>query len=199
MKLYFAPGTCSLAPHIVLCEAKLNFTLKKVALKTHTLQDGTDYYTINQKGQVPVLELDNGERLTEGPIVSQYIADQVPDSNLIPPAGSIARYHVMEWQSYITSELHKSYTPLFNSDLDDAAKKILVAILRKKYEWVDSQLINKLYLTGETFTVADAYLFTVSNWAKYVALDISDLKHLKRFINLVAERPAVREALRAES
>jgi glutathione S-transferase len=198
MKLYFSPSTCALAPHIVLREAKLNFTLEKVALKTHTMQGGTDYFSINPKGQVPALDLGNGELLTEGPIVSQYIADQAPNSNLIPPAGSMARYRVMEWQSYITSELHKSFTPLFNADLDEAAKKILRTILRKKYEWVDAQLNNKLYLTGETFTVADAYLFTVTKWAKYVSLDLSDLSSLQTFMMRVAERTAVQEALKAE-
>lgn len=198
MKLFFSPGTCALAPHIVLREAKLNFTLEKVALKTHTVQGGTDYFSINPKGQVPALDLGNGELLTEGPIVSQYIADQAPNSNLIPPAGSMARYRVMEWQSYITSELHKSFTPLFNPALDDSAKKLLASILRKKYEWVNLQLNNKHYLTGEAFTVADAYLFTVTNWAKYVSLDLCDLSSLQTFMMRVGERPAVQEALKAE-
>ncbi|WP_332774928.1 glutathione transferase GstA [Polaromonas sp.] len=198
MKLFFAPGACSLAPHIVLKEAQLSFKLEKVDTSTHKTEHGLDYYTINSKGAVPVLELDSGERLTEGPIVAQYIADKAGRSDLLPAPGSMGRYRVMEWQNYITSELHKTFTPLFNPELDSSAKKTLASVLRKKYEWVNAQLQAKDYLLGKSFTVADAYLFVVTGWAKHVSLDLADLKHLQGYLARVAARPAVREAMKAE-
>lgn len=198
MKLYFSPGACSLAPHIVLRETGAAFSLEKVDTAKYLTASGLDYYQINPKGQVPLLVLDDGTSLSEGPVIAQYIADQAAVSGLMPAAGSLARYQVMEWQNYITSELHKSFTPLFNPDLDAAAKSVLRAGLRKKYEWVDSRLAGQTFLTGNNFTAADAYLFTVSGWAKYVALDLSDLASLQRFLQHVAARPAVREAMQAE-
>lgn len=198
MKLFFAPGACSLAPHIVLKETQLSFKLEKVDTSTHKTEHGLDYYTINSKGAVPVLELDSGERLTEGPIVAQYIADKAGRSDLLPAPGSMGRYRVMEWQNYITSELHKTFTPLFNPELDSSAKKTLASVLRKKYEWVNAQLQAKDYLLGKSFTVADAYLFVVTGWAKHVSLDLADLKHLQGYLARVAARPAVREAMKAE-
>ena len=198
MKLYYSSGACSLAPHIVLREAKLPFSVEKVDTKTHKTEHGVDYYTINPKGYVPLLELDNGERLSEGPIIAQYICDKAGRLDLMPAAGSMARYRVMEWQSYTTSELHKSFSPLFNAAFDDSAKAIFKASLRKKYEWVSRQLHDKQYLTGDTFTAADAYLFTVTNWAKGVGVDLSDYTDLRSFLKRVAERPAVREAMKAE-
>ena len=198
MKLFFSPGACSLAPHIVLREAKQAFTLEKVDTGAHKLHDGSDYYAVNSKGQVPVLEMANGQRLTEGPIITQYIADQAGRADLIPVAGSAERYRVMEWQNFVTSELHKGYSPLFNKELNDEGKKTLSAVLLKKYGWLDAQLAGKTYLTGDTFTVADAYLFTVTNWSKFVGLDLSGLKNVQAFMQRVAERPAVREAMAAE-
>lgn len=198
MKLFFSPGACSLAPHIVLKETQQAFQLEKVDTGTHTTADGADYYAINPKGAVPVLELENGERLTEGPVIAQYLADKAGRADLLPAAGSMDRYRVMEWQNYITSELHKTFTPLFNPDLDSSAKKTLASVLRKKYEWVNTQLQSKDYLLGQSFTVADAYLFAVTGWARYVSLDLADLKHLQDFLARVAGRPAVREALKAE-
>ncbi|HEY6527089.1 MAG TPA: glutathione transferase GstA [Cellvibrionaceae bacterium] len=140
MKLYFSPGACSLSPHIVLREAALTFELAKVDLKTHRTEDGVDFYTINPKGQVPTLKLEDGSCLTEGPVIAQFIADQAPQSNLLPAAGSMERYRVIEWQNYITSELHKSFSPLFNSQFDAAAKAVVHTLLRKKYEWLNIQL-----------------------------------------------------------
>lgn len=198
MKLFFSPGACSLAPHIVLKETQQAFKLEKVDTANHTTADGADYYAINPKGGVPVLELENGERLTEGPIIAQYIADKAGRADLLPAAGSMDRYRVMEWQNYITSELHKTFTPLFNPNLDSSAKKTLAGVLRKKYEWVNTQLQSRDYLLGKSFTVADAYLFAVTGWAEYVSLDLADLKHLQDFLARVASRPAVREALKAE-
>ncbi|MES2090819.1 MAG: glutathione transferase GstA [Pseudomonadota bacterium] len=198
MKLYYSPGACSLAPHIVLREAGLPFTLEKVDTAKHTLTSGEDYYALNSKGQVPVLELDDGTRLTEGPVIAHFIADKAGNTTLMPAGGSLARYRVMEWQNHITSELHKSFSPLFNPEFDATAKTLHSKLLRKKYEWVDSKLTNGTFLTGDTFTAADAYLFTVTGWAKYVSLDLSNLQHLQAFLARVAERPAVQAAMKAE-
>jgi glutathione S-transferase len=198
MKLYYAPAACSLAPHIVLREAGLTFELAKIDTGRHVTADGGDFYAVNTKGQVPVLELDDGARLTEGPVIAQYIADRASATSLMPAAGSLARYRVMEWQNYITSELHKSFTPLFHDDVDATAKRALAGVLRKKLVWLDGQLVGKPYLTGEAFTAADAYLFVVLGWARFVKLDLADLSHLQAFIARVAARPAVREAMRAE-
>ncbi|WP_137818475.1 glutathione transferase GstA [Pseudomonas sp. 2FG] len=198
MKLYYSPGACSLAPHIVLREAKLPFTLVRVDIKTHQTEHGADYYRINPKGYVPLLELDSGERLSEGPIVAQYIADQAGNHELMPEAGSLAHYRVLEWQNYITSELHKSFGALFNPALDAATKAVYSAALAKKYAWVCEQLHGKQYLTGDNFSVADAYLFTVTNWAPHVGLDLSDYQDLQSYLKRVAARPAVREALEVE-
>jgi glutathione S-transferase len=197
MKLYFSPGACSLAPHIVLREINAAFELVAIDTGKHVLANGSDFYAINPKGQVPVLELDGGERLTEGPIISQYLADQAKAHGLLPASGT-ARYRVLEWANYVTSELHKTYTPLFNPDLDATAKAVLRKVLRKKYEWVDAQLAGKSYLTGDQFTIADAYLFVVTNWRRFVDLDLSNLPNLAGFLDRVAARPSVEAAQRAE-
>jgi glutathione S-transferase len=198
MKLFLSPGACSLAPHIVLRETGATFTTEKVSTKTHLTESGVDYYTINPKGQVPLLVLDDGTTLTEGPVIAQYVADLAPQSQLMPAAGTVARYKTMEWQNYITSEIHKSYTPLFNPAFDAEAKKLHASLLRKKYEWLNTKLAGTGYLTGDTFTAADAYLFTVTNWAKMVSLDLSDLPNLQAFMGRVAARPAVQAAMKAE-
>lgn len=199
MKLYYSSGACSLAPHIVLREAGLPFTLEKVDTTRHVMAaGGLDYYTINPKGQVPVLELSDGTRLSEGPVIAQYIADRAGATALMPAAGSPQRYRVMEWQNYVTAELHKSFTPLFHAGLDTAAKRLLAALLRKKLEWVDTQLDGRRFLTGETFTAADAYLFVVTRWTQLVQIDIEDLAHVQAFLARVAARPAVRDAMQAE-
>jgi len=198
MKLYYSPGACSLAPHIVLRETGLPFTLAKVDTVKHTLASGSDYYAINAKGQVPVLELEDGARLTEGPVIAQYIADKASSATLMPASGSLARYRVMEWQNYITSELHKSFSPLFNSEFDATAKALHSKLLRKKYEWVNSKLAGGHFLAGDSFTAADAYLFTVTSWARHVSLDLSNLQHLQAFLARVTARPAVQAAMKAE-
>jgi glutathione S-transferase len=198
MKLYYSPGVCSLSPHIVLRESGLPFTPVLASTKTHKLADGTDYYTINPKGYVPLLELDNGERLTEGPVIVQYIADQVPDKKLVPPAGTMARYRVMEWLNFITSEVHKGFSPLFNPAFPEEGKAIYRTKVKDRLTWVDQQLEGKSYLMGEDFTVADPYLFTVVGWGKHVGVDIADLKNLSAYVARVAARPAVQEAMKAE-
>lgn len=198
MKLYFSPGTCSLAPHIVLHEAGIHAELVKVNLGRHLTADGVDFHTVNPKGQVPTLVLDDGAVLTEGPVIAQYIAGLAGATSLLPAAGSLARYRVLEWQNYITSELHKSFAPLFNPQFDARAKAVHTELLRKKFVWVDSILSANEYLTGSEFTVADAYLFAVTGWSAHVGLDLSDLKHLQRYLATVAARPAVQAALTAE-
>ncbi|MCE3606722.1 glutathione transferase GstA [Massilia sp. P8910] len=203
MKLYYSPGACSLAPHILLCEATLPHTLIKVDTGTHLTQDGIDFYTINPTGCVPVLELDDGQRLSEGPIIAQFIADHARRDDLMPCAGSMARYRVMEWQNYITSELHKSFSALFNPALNAAAKAVFAAILSEKFAWVSRQLRGKPYLAGDSFSAADAYLFTVAGWANHAGLDLSDqdadvFGPLQAFLARVAARAAVQEAMKAE-
>jgi glutathione S-transferase len=198
VKLYYSNGACSLSPHIVLRESGLPFELVRASTKTHALDDGTDYYTINPKGSVPLLELDNGERLTEGPAIVQYIADQAPSSNLAPANGTLARYRVQEWLNFITSELHKGYSPLFRPNTPDAYKPIAMDTLKKKYAYVDSKLEGKQYLMGEQFSVPDAYLFTVTNWAGRVGLDLSEFKNVSAFMARMLVRPSVQAAMKAE-
>jgi glutathione S-transferase len=198
MKLYYSNGACSLSPHIALREAGLPFDLVRASTKTHALDDGTDYYTINPKGAVPLLELDNGERLSEGPAIVQYIADLAPASKLAPPNGTFERARLQEWLNFITSELHKGFSPLFNPATPDAYKEIAIANLHKKFAYVDSKLAGRDYLLGDTFTVADGYLFTVTSWAGYVKLDLSAYKNLAAFMAKVGARPHVQAALKAE-
>ena len=198
MKLYYSPGACSLSPHIVLREAGLPFTLVLADTKTHQLADGADYYAINPKGYVPLLELDNGERLTEGPAIVQYIADQVPGKQLVPAAGTMARYRAMEWLNFITSELHKGFGPLFDKKFPEAGKAFFKNKLGERLAWVDQQLAGKQYLMGDQFSVADAYLFTVAGWGQYVGVDIKPLANLSAYMARVAARPAVQEAMKAE-
>lgn len=198
MKLYFSPHTCSLSPHILLQETGTPYTLQQVDLKKHLTDKGEDYYAINARGQVPLLVLSNGQQLTEGPIISQYIVEQAGDTTLLPATG-LARYRVLEWQNYISTELHKSFSPLFRSDFNAEAKQTVKSLLRKKYEWLNTRLAEHSFLTGDDFTIADSYLFVVTNWAKAVGLDISDLTHVQKFLANIAERPSVREALKAEA
>ena len=198
MKLYYSPGACSLSPHIALREAGLPFQLVMASTKTHKLADGTDFYTINPKGYVPLLELDDGQRLAEGPAIVQYIADQAPASKLAPPAGTMARYRLQEWLAFIGTELHKTFSPLFNPAMPEEAKAIFRQRLNDRLKWVDSQLEGRDYLMGEAFTVADGYLFTVTNWCKVVGIDLSSLKQLTAYRARVGARPAVQEAMKAE-
>jgi len=198
MKLYFSPGACSLSPHIVLREAGLKFDLEQVDLKEKQIKSGGDYRKVNPKGQVPVLQLDNGEVLTEGPAIVQYVADQNPDSGLAPRAGSLERYRVQEWLNYITSELHKNFTPLFKPNTPEDYKKIARDNLAERFSFVDQKLAGKQYLMGDRFTVPDAYLFVISNWAGIQKIDIAQWPNLKAFADRVRARPKVQEALKAE-
>lgn len=198
MKLYFSPGACSLSPHIVLREAGVPFDLEQVDLKTKRTKAGADYLAINPKGQVPALRLDDGETLTEGPAIVQYVADQKPNAGLAPPAGSMPRYRLIEWLNYISTELHKSFGALFQPTTPDAYKTIVKEGLEKKFVLLDEQLASGQYLLGDGFSVADAYLFTVLNWTNFLKIDISGHPNLKAYIARVGARPKVREALKAE-
>jgi glutathione S-transferase len=198
MKLYYSPGACSLSPHIALHEAGLPFTAVLASTKTKKLQDGTDYLTINPKGYVPLLEFDDGQRLSEGPAIVQWIADQVPAKKLAPPAGTMARYRLIEWLNFITSELHKSYSPLFNPAMPEEGKALYRARLLDRFKFVDQSLEGRDYLLGSDFTVADCYLYVVGRWAGAVKLDLSPFKNLAAYMARVAARPAVQQAIKAE-
>lgn len=199
MKLYFSPGACSLSPHIVLREAGLNFDLEQVDLKAKKLKKSeADYLPINPKGQVPVLELDNGKRLTEGPAIVQYVADQKPGSGLAPAAGTFERYQLQEWLNFITSEIHKGFSPLFRPDTPEDYKPIARANLAARYAMLDKHLAGKQYLMGDQFTVADAYLFTVTNWNNFQKIDLNQWPTVKAYFDRVAARPKVQEAMKAE-
>lgn len=198
MKLYYSAGACSLAPHIALKEAGLAFEAISAPTKTHQLPDGSDYYQVNPLGYVPLLVLDDGRQLRECAVIIQYIADQAPDKQLAPAHGTFERYKLQEWLSFIGTELHKNFAPLFIPGMPVEAKAIFKARLIDRLKWVDSELANHTYLMGETFTVADAYLFNVSNWTKFVNVDTAEMTHLTAFRARISTRPAVQEAMRAE-
>ncbi len=197
-KLYYSPGACSLSPHIVLREAGLSFELEQVDLKAKKTKSGEDFSKINPKGYVPALKLDDGYVLTEGPAIVQWIADQKPATHLAPANGTTERYKLQEWLSFIGTELHKNFGPFFNPATPDAMKAILAQTLAKRYAWVDEKLQGKDYLTGSQFTVADAYLFTITNWGQFVKFDLKDYPNVRAFQARVAARPKVQEALKAE-
>lgn len=198
MKLYYSPGACSLSPHITLHESGLAFEHVLAPTKTHQLPDGTDYYRINPLGYVPLLELGDGTRLTEGPAIVQYIADQVPEKKLAPANGTVARAQLQGWLNFIATELHKGFSPLFNPATPAEYKTMAIERLGSRLAWVDGELAKKPYLMGEHFSVADPYLFTVTNWAPKVGVDISGLSHLAAFRQRVAARPAVQAAMKEE-
>ncbi len=198
MKLYFAPGACSLSPHIALAESGLVYDIEKVDLRAKTTKSGQDYRQINPKGSVPALQLDNGEIMTEGPAIVQYLADQRPDAKLAPPAGTLERYRLQEWLNYISSELHKSFSPLFKPDTPDEYKKAIVAGLAPKLDFIAEALDGKSYLTGETFTVADGYLFTILGWTGFAGIDLARWPAIKSYVERIAARPAVQKAQAAE-
>lgn len=198
MQLYYSPGACSLAPHIVLREAGLSFELKKVDFRTKQIDGGGDFTQINGKGYVPALRLDSGEILTEGPVILQYIADRRPDSGLAPKAGTLERYRLEEWLAFVSSEIHKSFGTLFNPSLSADWKAGVTATLTKRLDWLDPQLRGRSHLLGDPFTAADAYLFTTLSWAPHVGIDLAKWPALASFTKRVAGRPKVIEALRAE-
>ena len=197
MKLYYSPGACSLSPHIVLKEAGLPHELEKVDFSTGKTASGVDFRSINPEGYVPALCLDDGELLTEGPAIVQYLADRVPEKQLAPPCGTLARYRLMEWLNFIATELHKGFVPLFQPESDAAARAAALTHLRSRFASVVRRLRGP-FAMGETFTVVDAYLFTVLGWTKHVGIDLAAWPELAAYVARIAERPAVQAALRAE-
>ncbi|CNH56710.1 glutathione transferase GstA [Yersinia pekkanenii] len=198
MKLFYKPGACSLSPHIVLRETGLDFSIESVDLVTKITETGEDYLSINPKGQVPALLLDDGSLLTEGVAIVQYLADKAPDSNLITPFGTLSRYHAIEWLNFIATELHKGFSPLFNPKTPDEYKVIARERLIKQFNYVDSVLAQHDYLLGKKFSVADAYLFTITRWANALKLEINQRSYLDNYMARISERPAVKAALAAE-
>ena len=198
MKLYYSPAACSLSPHIALYEAGLKFDAILASTKTHKLEDGTDYYTINPLGYVPVLELDDGTRLAEGAAIVQYIADQAPVKNLAPANGTMERYKLQSLLHFISTELHKNFAPLFKPGTSPEAQQAAKDSISGRLKWIDGELAGKQYLMGDTFTVADGYLFNVTNWAAFVKLDLSPFTNILALRERVAARPAVQQAMRAE-
>lgn len=198
MKLYIKPGACSLTPHIVLEEAGLPYTTETVDLGTRRTAGGADYTAINPKGYVPALQLDSGEVLTELPAIVQYLADLAPEKKLAPANGTLERYRLQSWLGFIGTEVHKSFSPFFNPAAGDDWKQAARANLERRLGYTDSQLAGRAYLLGEDFSVADAYLFTVLSWAKYIGLDLAPWPNVTACLDRVAARPAVRAALKAE-
>lgn len=198
MKLYYTPGACSLASSISLREAGIDFEGVQVDLRTKKTADGADFTAVSSKGYVPALQLDNGELLTENIAILQYIGDQKPDRKLVPPAGSMERYRLQEWLAFISTELHKSFTPFFNPATPDAYKGIARDRIAMRLDWLEKQLGSKQYLMGDQFTVADAYLFTILGWSGAAGLDLARWSGLQKYFDRVAARPAVAQARQAE-
>jgi glutathione S-transferase len=198
MKLYYAPGACSLSPHIVARELGISVDLKKVNTKDKTIEGGGDYWKVNARGYVPALELDDGQILTEGPAIVQYLADKKPEAALAPKSGSLERYRLQEWLNFLTSEVHKQFSPLFKPNTPEDYKPISKQNLATRFDWLDKQLEGKDYLMGKQFTVADAYLFVLLGWTKPTQIDLSRWSNLAAFHKRVGARPKVKEALQAE-
>lgn len=198
LKLYYSPGACSLSPHIALCEAGLQFELEQVDTKAKKTKAGADFLAINPNGYVPALKIADGQVLTEGPAIVQWIADQRPESHLAPANGTFERSRLQQWLNFISTEIHKSYSPLFSAETPEAYKTITKDKLFKRYAYVNDQLKGKHFLLGNHFTVADGYLFTVTNWANFLKLDLSEFREVAQFSDRVHSRPKVLQALKAE-
>ncbi|HEY4039371.1 MAG TPA: glutathione transferase GstA [Burkholderiaceae bacterium] len=198
MKLYYAPGACSLSPHIVMREAGIPVQLVSVDLATKKTEEGSDFKPINSKGYVPTLELPDGQRLTEGPAIIQYLADQAPARGLAPAAGTIERYRLQEWLNFLSSELHKQFSPLFDPASESSTKTRLAEKIGGRFDWITRQLGSRDYLMGSAFSVADAYFYTLLNWCRPVGIDLARWPSLAGYKARVEQRPAVREALKAE-
>ena len=198
MKLYYAPGACSLSPHIVARELGIPVELKKVNTKDKTVEDGGDYWKVNGRGYVPALELDNGEILTEGPAIVQYLADQKPEAGLAPKWGTFERYRLQEWLNFLTSEVHKQFSPLFKPNTPEDYKKIVKENIAMRFDWLEKQLAGKEYLMGKQFTVADAYAFVLIGWSKFQGIDLARWPNIAAYHKRVGARAKVQEALQAE-
>lgn len=197
LKLYYSPGACSLAPHIVTAEAKIQVELIKVDLK-NKIYSGGDFFKINPKGSVPTLQLDNGEVLTEAVAIMQYLADQTPSAQLMPANNSWEKYKALEWLNFIATEIHKGFSPLWRADNSDEVKAKAKETLLKQIKYVNAHLEKNNFILGSTYSIADAYLFTVVNWAFFLKIDLSNYPSLLKFIERVKERPATVAALKAE-
>ena len=198
MKLYYAPGACSLAPHIVAREAGIPLDLEKVDLRARTTASGRAFADINPKGYVPAIEVRDGEVMTEVSALIQYLADQAPQAGLMPAAGTAERYQVLEWIGFVSTEIHKGFGPLWNPASPEEVKQAAKDKLFQRFAYIDQRLAGQSYLTGERFTVADAYLFTVTNWTNFHGLSLTEYPNLAAFMSRVAARPKVQEALEAE-
>jgi glutathione S-transferase len=198
MKLHYAPGACSLASHIALYEAGLSFEIDRLKVSAKTTSSGEDYLKINPKGYVPALRLNDGSVLTEGAAILQYIADQNPAAKLAPNAGTMERYRLQEWLNYIATEIHKSYSPLFDKSTSEEAKAAARTLLEKRLGYVETTLANQQYLMGADYTVADAYLFVVLSWSAHVAFDLAQFPKLREYVARIIARPAVQAAMKAE-
>lgn len=198
MKLYFTPGACSMAPHILLRESGQKFDLEQVDLASKKTKSGADYKKVNGKGYVPALQLDNGEVITEAPIILQYIADQKPEAGLIPKAGTMERYRTQEWLNFVTSELHKGLGALFNPAVPDAYRTIAIDRVGTRLDFLESKLQGKQYLQGDKFTAPDAYLFTILSWAPHLKVSLDKWPGIQAYLGRVAARPQVQATLKAE-
>ena len=198
MKLYYSPGACSLSPHIVARELGLPVELQKVSTKDKTMEGGGDYWQVNGKGYVPALQLDDGQVLTEGPAIVQYLADRKPEAGLAPKSGTLERYRLQEWLNFLTAEIHKSFSPLFRPNTPEEFKAITKENLGRRFDWLDKQLAGKDYLAGKQFSVADAYLFVLLGWTKPTGIDLARWPNLAAYHARVAARPRVKEAMLAE-
>ena len=198
MKLYYSPGACSLSPHIVASEAGIPLELEKVDLASHKTEGGQDFLGINPKGYVPALRLDDGSVLTEGPAIVQYLADRKPATGLAPAAGTIERYRLQEWLTFIGTEVHKNFGTLFNKASSDDAKQTAKTNIAKRLGYLNEQLAERQFLLGSTFTVADAYAFTIVNWTNFVGIDLKPYPNVGAYMARVGSRPKVQETLRAE-
>ena len=199
MKLFYSPNACSLAPHIVLRELGLPFDLIKVDLQQHLTELGEDFYRLNKKGQVPVLQLEDGSFLTEGAVISQFLVDQFEHRDLLAEINTVERYQTLSWMNFIAAEIHKAYSPFFHESYGEDSKTIFSTILNKHYAWVDQQLDGQNYLTGSNFTIADIYLFVVTRWADFIGLDLGHFIHLTAFMQRIARRQTVQDAIAAEA
>ncbi len=198
MKLYYSPGACSLSPHIIACEAGLPIDLVKVDLGSKRTEPGEDFLELNPNGYVPVLTLDDGNRLTEGPAIVQYLADLAPDKKLAPPAGTFERYQLQQWLNFISTEIHKSFSPLFKPDAPEAAKQFAISNLMSRLETTARHLSVHPYLLGQNFSVADAYLFVTLGWGQHVNVDIAQWPALSGYRDKISQRPAVQKAMKEE-
>jgi len=199
MKLFYSPNACSLAPHIVLRELGLPFDLIKVDLQQHLTELGEDFYLLNKKGQVPVLQLEDGSFLTEGAVISQFLVDQFERRDLLAEINTVERYQTLSWMNFIAAEIHKAYSPFFHESYGEDSKTIFSTILNKHYAWVDQQLDGQNYLMGSNFTIADIYLFVVTRWADFIGLDLGHFIHLTAFMQRIARRQTVQDAIAAEA